>query len=344
MSESQLTLPRLSFAQTCNEDVLGIIFEASDSSTLAAAGRVCRSWTVPAQRALFAVVYMDDGVVASTLGKLELLQWLPLLPQDGLVSAYVSARPDAVEALGALVKTCDALRTARRLFVRWPADIIGGTDGMNLYLSSGRLGHLGLMFTGTEQGPPLQPQSCNTLPRLSIKSWSLVDDIPNIINACSSNLRRLDLHFMGLKDGDYPLLISALRAATRVVHLTLPWEELYPIPLLEDSVPYMPQLQHLRAGPCLYTGQFLSCIPATLETLHLEYGRRIGNTEPFPTDAAVFGLSTHPALTLFKLGPAHRSLELEFPGIREVCACRGITYIALPWPGNDAGLVTLFDS
>ncbi|KAF8885283.1 hypothetical protein CPB85DRAFT_1337275 [Mucidula mucida] len=48
--------PQLSAAQDCNEDVLRLIFALCTDSTLAAAARVCRTWTAPAQRELFSVL------------------------------------------------------------------------------------------------------------------------------------------------------------------------------------------------------------------------------------------------------------------------------------------------
>ncbi|KAJ7856806.1 hypothetical protein B0H14DRAFT_3448199 [Mycena olivaceomarginata] len=47
---------RFSAAQECNEDTLRLIFEHCSDSTLAAAGRVCRTWAIPAQQELLSVL------------------------------------------------------------------------------------------------------------------------------------------------------------------------------------------------------------------------------------------------------------------------------------------------
>ncbi|KAF8872560.1 hypothetical protein CPB85DRAFT_1349696 [Mucidula mucida] len=82
--------PQLSAAQDCNEDVLRLIFALCTDSTLAAAARVCRTWTAPAQRELFSRVlrsYLRELRIScwKRIGGVEPFRWLRLLPNEGLV-------------------------------------------------------------------------------------------------------------------------------------------------------------------------------------------------------------------------------------------------------------------
>ncbi|KAF8868287.1 hypothetical protein CPB85DRAFT_1448552 [Mucidula mucida] len=190
--------PQLSAAQDCNEDVLRLIFALCTDSTLAAAARVCRTWTAPAQRELFSVLptererrtadprwseiarSMEGSAVLRSylrelriscwkrIGGVEPFRWLRLLPDEGLILLEATAARDLEAELSALVLSCPALRNLRSM-ISTPV-ILGNTAGLDLCFSTPALEHLGLTIAEDD----LQVTSSyhikpyNTIHRLSI--------------------------------------------------------------------------------------------------------------------------------------------------------------------------------
>ncbi|KAF8873814.1 hypothetical protein CPB85DRAFT_1461177 [Mucidula mucida] len=343
--------PQLSAAQDCNEDVLRLIFTLCTDSTLAAAARVCRTWTAPAQRELFSVLptererrtadprwseiarSMEGSAVLRSylrelriscwkrIGGVEPFRWLRLLPDEGLILLEATAARDLEAELSALVFSCPALRNLRSL-ISTPV-VLGGTAGLDLCLSNPALGHLGL-------------KPCNTVRRLSILDSYFLDATQNVIRACAAGLQRLDLDVRMMKK--YSDLSGILCNLPKLTHLYLAWSEEPDtvVPFLDTVVELLPDLRHLRAGSCLYTAAFFANLPPALETLHLLYfPDDIEGTWPietviteasFPVDAAIAGFSAHTMLKEVTLGPhpSRSAPHRPCPSLHEACNSHGI--------------------
>ncbi|KAJ7176738.1 hypothetical protein C8R46DRAFT_1245672 [Mycena filopes] len=353
------TLP-IAAAQDCNEDVLNLIFASCSLPTLAAAGRVCRAWKYPAQRALFASITPkwepEDieprwpqlarslnhsarlrsyvryvRVLFTRSADLDHFVWLATLPARGLNTLVVYGNQDArtLQALERLLLSSPAVESVRSLVLSSP--IIGDTAQLELYLSSPSLEHLGVIFLDAFATTPLAPKPCGTVRRLSLQSSDLVDDILSVVQACSKTLRRLDLNFTNLRPPSRERLMTMLAGLPQLEHLWLAWGEYRAIPFLDNLCSHLPHLQHLRAGACLYTPAFFSNIPSTLQTLHLGYRSTKAATvaEIIPVDAAVNGLRTRPGLKEFTLQPHAGSAPVEFPELATICSARGIHFSVL---------------
>ncbi|KAJ7040653.1 hypothetical protein C8F04DRAFT_1309212 [Mycena alexandri] len=351
---------RSAAAQDCNEDILDLIFALCPPPILAAAGRACKAWRQPAQRALFATISpkwhpgdieprwpqlsrsLDESaqlrsyvryvrILFTRSAELDHFQWLSFLPSQGLNTLVVYGNQDSrtFPALRRLVLSCAAIKSVRSLVLSSP--IIGDTAQLEFYLSSCSLEHLGVIFLEAFSTTPMAPK-CSTRPirRLSLQSSDLVDDIPNLIQACSKTLRRLDLNFVNLKPPNRERLTAILAGVPQLEHLFLAWSEYRPIALLDNICRYLPNLRHLRAGACLYTLDLFSNIPPTLKTLHLEYRSTRTSTELFPVEAAIRGLSSHPALERLTLQPHPGSPFVEFPELATACLSRGVHLLVLP--------------
>ncbi|KAJ7768203.1 hypothetical protein B0H16DRAFT_1716226 [Mycena metata] len=346
-------------AQDCNQDVLNLIFALCPPPTLAAAGRVCKAWREPAQKALFATIspkwHPEDieprwpqlsrslgesaelrsyvryaRILFTRSAELDHFQWLSLLPSQGLNTLVVYGNQDArtFPALRHLLLSCAAIKFVQSLVLSSP--IIMDTAQLEFYLSSSSLEHLGIIFLEVFSTTPMTPKrSPRAIQRLSLQSSDLVDDIPNLIQACSKTLRRLDLNFVNLKPSNRQRLTAILAGVPQLEHLFLAWSEYRPIPLLDNINQYLPSLRHLRAGACLYTPHFFSNIPPALKTLHLEYRSTRTSTKLFPVEAAIRGLSTHPALERFTLQPHPGSPFVEFPELAAACSSRGVHFLVL---------------
>ncbi|KAJ7895244.1 hypothetical protein B0H14DRAFT_2681742 [Mycena olivaceomarginata] len=310
-------LKRASAAQTCNEDVLRLIFEHCSDSTLASAGRVCRSWVDPAQRELFSILppkrsqkrtmsWKPLGTVLlsnprlrsyirrlkiSVMGMKELdnYDWVRLLPYHGITSLELSSWPNDQlhAALGNMFLTSPGLSNLQQLTIA--GAILTDPAVSQKFLSNPSLSHLQLVFLG---GPaPSQPFS----PAIAAQSL-LIEDAPAMIWACRASLRRLDLHLKHNPDPTgYARLAAALQAVPHLEHIHFDWDgssTLHgdPTPVLDGLGLMLPNLRHLRAGAGLYTAARI-----------------------FPAGAAIADLSTHPTLRSFTLSPAVGCPFMEFP-------------------------------
>ncbi|KAJ7938523.1 hypothetical protein B0H13DRAFT_2301552 [Mycena leptocephala] len=344
---------RFSAAQECNEDTLRLIFEHCSDSTLAAAGRVCRTWAIPAQQELLSVlpskttptrtaqwdalgkVLISSSRLRSYVRKVQVFpyamedlnhyRWVPLLSPTGLLSLELLAFPnDSLHAaLGTTLLASPEFSVLQRLIISGLA--LRNSAVLNRCLSNPSLKHLGIIFPGVFPDSLLSLRPSKTLSRLSIRTWDVPEDIGALIRACGATLRRFDL---ALTHRPYPCgytrLGIALQDAPHLEHICLDWTEPRPTPLL-DGLGF-PSLRHLRAGACLYTAAFFSNLPPVLETLHLEYDRTHGEGARLPTDtgldrayfpaeAAAAGLSAHPTLRLFTLSPNKSCPVMDFPAL-----------------------------
>ncbi|KAJ7907564.1 hypothetical protein B0H13DRAFT_1879503 [Mycena leptocephala] len=255
---------------------------------------------------------------------LENYSWLRLLHPQSITSLEVLAFPNESlhTALGKIVRTSPAVFALQRLIIC--AITLGDTAGLEKCLSNPALTHLGIIFLGGFARPPLSPRRFGTLQRLSIKAWGVIEDVPIIIHACGASLRRFDLTLTHSPDSNgYARLAAALHGAPQLEHIYFGWAESRPTSFLDGLA--LPRLRHLRAGACLYTAAFFSNLPPDLETLHLQYDRNdgkgthfpngAGDGPYFPVEAAVAGLSVHPALCSFTLSPDKSCPFIDFPGL-----------------------------
>ncbi|KAJ6488742.1 hypothetical protein C8R45DRAFT_1097104 [Mycena sanguinolenta] len=342
---------RISVAQDCNEDTLRLIFEHCSYSSLAAAGRVCRTWALPAQQELFSVLPLRlhgtvrwDGLGKILLGSarlrsyvrkvqvfpcamedLEYYRWVPLCPPSGLLSLELLAFPnDALHAaLGTMLLASPEFSVLQRLIISGLA--LNNSAVLQRCLATPSLKHLGIIFLPSFSDGLISLRPSTTLARLSIRTWDVPADIGPLLRACGPNLRRLDLALTHQPDPcGYARLSAALQDTPHLEHIYLDWAEPYPIPFLDNLA--IPRLRHLRAGAGLYTSGFFANLPLMLETLHLEYDRTHGEgarlpTDTcaeqvyFPTEAAVAGLSAHPTLRIFTLSPNKCCPAMEFPAL-----------------------------
>ncbi|KAJ7214676.1 hypothetical protein B0H12DRAFT_1242138 [Mycena haematopus] len=209
----------ISVAQDCNEDTLRLIFEHCSDSTLASAGRVCRTWVIPAQQELFSVLpsktpkrrgqwevlgnvlissprlrsYVRQVQVFPTaMEDLDHYRWIPLLPQAGLLSLELLAFPnDSLHAaLGHMLLASPEFSALQRLVVSGLA--LRNSAVLQRCLSNPSLKHLGIIFLGFSD-PLLSLCPSKTLSRLSIRTWGVPEDIDALIRACGATLRRFDL-------------------------------------------------------------------------------------------------------------------------------------------------------
>ncbi|KAF7375838.1 hypothetical protein MSAN_00473800 [Mycena sanguinolenta] len=344
-------LSHMSAAQECNEDTLRLIFEHCSYSSLAAAGRVCRAWALPAQQELFSVLplRLHGTVQWDALGKillgsarlrsyvrkvqvfpcaaedLEYYRWVPLLLHSGLLSLELLAFPnDALHAaLGTMFLASPEFSVLQRLIISGLA--LSNPAVLQRCLAMPSLQHLGIIFLPSFPDGLTSLTPSKTLSRLSIRTWDVPLDISVLLRACGSTLRRLDLALTHQPDlCGYARLRTALQGTPHLEHLYLDWTEAHPTPFLDGLV--LPNMCHLRAGAGLYTGAFFANLPPVLETLHLEYDRTHGagarlltdnaaEQVYFPTEAAATGLSAHPTLRLFTLSPNKYCPAMDFPAL-----------------------------
>ncbi|KAF7368017.1 F-box domain-containing protein [Mycena sanguinolenta] len=339
-----------SAAQDCNEDTLRLIFEHCSSSTLAAAGRVCRAWTLPAQQELFSALPTRtpcDGTVQwealsrvllnsarlrsyirkvqifpCALDDLEYYRWIPLLPPNGVLSLELLAFPNKAlhAALGTMLLASPEFAVLQRLIIT--GLVLNDSAVLQRCLEMPSLEHLGIIFVGSFPDSLVSLRPSTTLTRLSIRTWDVPADIGALLRACGPRLRRFDLALTHSPDPcGYARLGAALRDGPPLEHIYFDWTEPLPMPFLDGLA--IPSLRHLRAGAGLYTAAFFSNLPPALETLHLEYdlthdeGAHLHtDVAPgrayFPTEAAAAGLSAHPTLRLFMLSPTKCCPAMDF--------------------------------
>ncbi|EKM51313.1 uncharacterized protein PHACADRAFT_103387 [Phanerochaete carnosa HHB-10118-sp] len=347
-------------AQNCIEDVLLEILHDLPPHDLATTARLCRTWLYASRVLLYRHIHFNTSVPSAaqleallrsspylrTLvhslvlfhqfpAKDVLLEWIALLPENGLVSVKFERMP--LEASSMSLLQFPAIRTSNEIIIGHPYFLLENPERLSDILSYPSLRRLSLFIP---KSLPIRPSIALRLSRLSLAI--LTEHCPRLLEemlrAITSPLIHLNLLLPCLESDTASWLGTILaRHLPTLRYFTvkaLDQDEI--APLLDDMITSLTSVEVLACGVGTYTSKLFNGLPACLRSLTLE-GR---NHDPFPvpelSDAVARLRSRSTAFESMTIGrqPSYAS-HRHFDTLSRTCASLGVSFtIAKPRLGE----------
>lgn len=343
---------QLSLAQTCNEDVLFIIFSflLDYPKTVANAASVCRNW-LPVCRAQLYQGIKVTSETAKALGNTfrsrphllghvrhlllfcvlqeefeEICEWLctpstwPARLHSLEVVSPVGYIAD-VDITGLFEKFPD-LSTIRCFFTNcifqppaWWNDWLPTLFSLHTL----QLGHRSRPFD-----LPAELFNLPRLKRLSLAAKGYSPEISTLLSAVARTLEHLDL-LIRLWDDTSDFAHTLITKLSGIRHLFIHSSQMTLTPFVDDLVAHLPHLESLHCADNMYSGKLFSSIPPSLKLLQLECTLY----DPFPVAAASDAIRQRKATEsqLTTLIVTRQTDRSELKELQKVCESVGLKFI-----------------
>lgn len=362
-------------AQNAPEDILDLIFSDAPPISAKRSAEVCRNWYRPCQRQLYGRLNFDvtkswsvslaatlkssatirgiirslaiyHGAAGAPYSKLSsqqhpssLYDWIPLLPSFGIHSLHIyGVAPD--EAFQMALRRCPALPSLRHIgvIVRWDCLF----PSIETHVSLPLLESLCINIERDGWNPPLDLH-IPALRSLFVDAGTSGFDsrLSGFLALAPSTLTRLELLLGYLHTEQTPLsaMQETLLRFPSLQRLAIKASTIVQLRLLDDVVPWLPELSYLACSDGLYSSKMLLELPSNVRFIHLGASR----AKTFPLSATITMLerAQHGTLLLKEMvfaGLAWVEKGAAAAQLLESCRSAGIVCTFMPvelepdWP------------